>query len=524
MTRGTNQTRRSPIRTVLLAACVWLPALDASGQDFNGDGAKDIVVGVPYEGYYDTGDGRRGLLEAGAVDVIYGASPSHPEGRTQHWTLASAGVPAYPQAGDHFGYAVAWGHFNADAHPDLAIGIPGRDVDGIEDAGAVVILHGAPGGLVASGPFMVAAPRFLRQGTEDVPGVPKHGDNFGFSLTAGYSDNGPLDYVAAGAPGYAAGSAGDQGRGEVVVIYPPGQGPNQLWEQVVGTPEPGDWFGFSLAAGNFGRNSPGYAGLAIGVPGEDVDGGTDAGSVEVLYMSNTFGNLLHLHSAGAQLLRQSTFASTTQSHSWFGFALAATDLTDNYDDFSPQDELVIGEPFRTVGFYRGGAIHVVHGSDTGLDTATAETAAPGRWMLGGRLIGAPEDGDLFGFSLTRLHRAVAVGAPGANGVKGTVHVIHGVPGGLTAVGAQVLCGSTVGDLFGWSVQWGHDHTLLVGVPGRLDGGGSVSQYQLDATGTFVPKATWTQDKIFSNGERTEPGDGFGASVGAGGLPRMTFTW
>jgi hypothetical protein len=87
----------------------------------------------------------------------------------------------------------------------------------------------------------------------------------------------------------------------------------------------------------------------------------------------------------------------------------------------------------------------------------------------------------------------------------------------------VLCGSTVGDLFGWSVQWGHDHTLRVGVPGSLDGGGSVREYQLDA-GTYVPKATWTQDKIFSNGERTEPGDGFGASVGAGGLPRMTFKW
>jgi hypothetical protein len=538
MTRRASQICRCRILRALLIACAWLPAVHASAQDFfhtapdfNGDGAADIVVGVPYEGYYQSSSQGRGVPEAGAVDVLYGAVSGVAVPHPQHWTLASAGLPGLPHEGDHFGFAVAWGLFNGDTYVDLAIGVPGREVDGIADAGAVVIIHGSANGLVASGPLMALAPRYLRQGQDAVPGVPRQGDNFGFSLAAGrWFEGGPVHYLAVGAPGFTAGSAGNQGRGEVVVLYPGYDGGNQEWTQVFSSPEPGDWFGFSLAAGNFGGGGFNYA-LAIGVPGEDFEGHTDAGAVEVLYVSPQEEAPGRLSFAGAQLLRQSTFVATTQSHSWFGFSLAAGGLTVG-DTYEYPDELVIGEPLRTVGFgagARAGAIHVIEGSHFtgGLDPANTTTVAQGSLMRGGQLPGVSEDGDLFGFAVAVADGILAVGAPGENGNAGSVHILHGVPLGPTAAGAQVLAGD---GQFGWSLQamlvpvkreWGR---LLVGAPGRLDHGGVVKTFGLDAAGIFVAKATLTQDSIFNGGEWTEPGDGFGASLGAGGLPWITFSW
>lgn len=115
----------------------------------------------------------------------------------------------------------------------------------------------------------------------------------------------------------------------------------------------------------------------------------------------------------------------------------------------------------------------------------------------------------------------------------SVHIIHGTATGPTAAGAQLLSGAE-GEQAGWSVRavfksqslgeaatWSR---LLVGAPGSLDHGGAVKVFGPDAAGVFVAKGTLSQDGIFGPGERTEPGDGFGASVGAGGLPRITFKW
>jgi len=51
------------------------------------------------------------------------------------------------------------------------------------------------------------------------------------------------------------------------------------------TYEQGDLFGAALASGDFNGN--GYDDLAIGVPYEDVDSATDAGTVTVLYGSSS---------------------------------------------------------------------------------------------------------------------------------------------------------------------------------------------------------------------------------------------
>jgi hypothetical protein len=491
------------------------------GPDFNGDGVVDTVVGVPYESYQAVSTARR-VAEAGAVDVIYGVAPGKRRLSSQHWTLANAGVPGTPAEGDHFGYAVVNGHFNDDAYPDLAIGIPGRDVDGIVDAGSVLVLYGSPSGLVASGPAMLHAPRLLRQGVEDVPSTPKYGDNFGFSLAAGESAIFPLAYLAIGAPGVTAGNNGEKGRGEVIVIYPDGAGVNQAWNQVVGNPEPGDYFGFSLATGNFGAGSLYGDDLAIGVPGEDVDGGTDAGAVEVLYMDGD-QSPVRLSFKGADIFKQSTLGEPTQSRSWFGLSLAAGRLQKNgfYDD------LVIGEPWRDVwAASSAGVVHVIPSEFFlgALDLAKARTIYPGRFAVGGPLPGVAEAGDWFGFSLSIGSNWLVVGVPGENAQKGAVYFIRGGYYGVTEDDAEVIGGGAADGQLGWSVAATYGQ-FAVGAPGSKNQSGAVHVFTVDDDVMEVTgKATLTQDSIFGAGEPSEPGDGFGFSVGAGGFPWINFTF
>lgn len=334
-------------------------------------------------------------------------------------------------------------------------------------------------------------------------------------------------YLAVGAPGYSAGNNGDQGRGEVNVLYFSSPSSNQLWTQVVGFPEPHDWFGLSLATGDFGNSLSGNDGLAIGVPGEDVDGATNAGAVEVLYMpvSDEFGLPRTLQPDDALLLRQSTFVEVTKSHSLFGFSLAAGDLT-GQSLSSCRDELVIGEPWRDVGSaQRAGAIHVIYGSDGGLAPMSASS-----WTQGGSLPGTPEDNDFFGFAVMVLDDDVlAVGAPGEDvgyfnvADAGSVHIIHGGPFGLVATNAQVLSDALVYRQLGWSLQAAGER-LLVGAPASLDGGGAVRRYRPDSSNTFVSDGSWTQDSVFGGTELTEPGDNFGFSLGAGGWPLLQFSF
>ena len=81
--------------------------------------------------------------------------------------------------------------------------------------------------------------------------------------------------------------------GAVNVIYGAATGGlgaagNEVWSQgsegITGTPEAGDQFGYSLAAGNFGNSS--QADLAIGVPFED-QAATNDGAVNVIYGATT---------------------------------------------------------------------------------------------------------------------------------------------------------------------------------------------------------------------------------------------
>jgi hypothetical protein len=188
--------------------------------DFNADGFEDVAIGIPGE---DLGT----LSNTGAVAILYG-SPSGPgTSDNRLWTQNSADIAEASEALDTFGAALAAGDFDADGHDDLAIGVPGENVNGALGAGAVNVLYGAPVGLDAT------EDQLWHQNKTGFAEDPEARDNFGRALAAGdYDGDGKAD-LAIGVPHE--NMSGSIGAGAVQVLY--GTGANlraagsQLWHQ-----------------------------------------------------------------------------------------------------------------------------------------------------------------------------------------------------------------------------------------------------------------------------------------------------
>jgi len=265
--------------------------------DFNGDGHADLAIGVPFRPNencslppFTSGCG------VGTVYVLYGGSLGvSPSNGSDIWSQGSSGIAGAEEESDHFGASLAVGDFNGDGWSDLAIGVPGEDISGVVDTGAVEVIYGSSSGLTSSGSQF--------WDLNGLGGVYETGAQFGFAVAAGdFNGDGRAD-LAIGAPFKdVAGGAVDGG--EVDVIYGSSTGlsktshPVQIWSQdsagIAGGSESGDQFGASLTAWNFGKNefsriAPGVvitsADLAIGVPHENIGSISDAGAVHVIYGS-----------------------------------------------------------------------------------------------------------------------------------------------------------------------------------------------------------------------------------------------
>jgi hypothetical protein len=164
--------------------------------DFNGDGRADLVVGLPEENV-------DGAEDAGVVEVSYGSRARRSSGRDRvvlH--QGSKAVKGTVQEGDRFGAALAVGDFDGDGHDDLAVGVPGEDVDGVEDAGAVVVLYGSGDGLTGEDS------QFFHQDAPGVAASDEDGDGFGSALGAGhFVGDDRYDDLAIGREGDADGGA-----------------------------------------------------------------------------------------------------------------------------------------------------------------------------------------------------------------------------------------------------------------------------------------------------------------------------
>lgn len=235
----------------------------------NGDLYDDLVVGVPG---LDVG----GKKDAGGIALFLGS----PEGLvyTRTLTQSSAGVPGSAQAGAHFGAVLT---FSAqrwyDDEPDglLGVGIPDKDVSGVKDAGAVVLMRT----LQSNDPAIAEE---ITLATARVPGAPGKGDHLGAAI-----DLPSRSYrLGLGLPGR---KVGGHARAGAVLVVPRDEDSTSRFELLTqdsrgmaGAAETGDGFGAAVRDG------------WIGVPGEDLDGVQDAGMLQ----STTDGSVISQETAG----------------------------------------------------------------------------------------------------------------------------------------------------------------------------------------------------------------------------------
>jgi hypothetical protein len=207
--------------------------------DFDNDGADDLAVGVPGE---DTGS----RVDAGAVSALYGSAAGL-SGAIGQQLFTQVGGGAVEE-GDLFGWALAAGDFDNDGFADLGVGIPGEDTGGRADAGALGVLDGSPGGLIAdTGQLFTQA-----------AGTVEADDVFGFAVASGDFDADGFADLAVAAPFEDVGTRIDAGAVSALYGVAGGLGlaGAQLFTQdsggVPGTAEAGDFFGGAVAVGDSG--------------------------------------------------------------------------------------------------------------------------------------------------------------------------------------------------------------------------------------------------------------------------------
>jgi hypothetical protein len=372
---------------------------------------------------------------------------------------------------------------------------------------------------------------------------PAAGDRFGAALATG-------DFNGDGADDLATAMPFDDGlidtpildSGSVVVRYGrPGLGlatnlASAVLRQVpfMDPPEKGDRFGRALASCDF--NGDGFDDLAVGVPGEDHVGKTDAGAIQVHY-----GGPAGLNFNPEGFFAQSSpgIPGDAEHLDEFGDALACGDF--DADHFA---DLAIGSPGETLGSTRsgGGMVVVVPGSAIGLHATSASFFTQDAAGVGGdaelqdRLGTALAAGDFNADGFDDL----AVGVPGEDDGRGAIHAFFGGPGGVTPSGSlfwmETFVGglSRAGDEFGGALQAidfdrdGFDD-LAVGIPADdglpgidITDAGRVAVL-FGGRGGFDRTRTqfWSEDEILGSG-MSHLGDRFGASLAAGDFDKDGF--
>jgi len=390
--------------------------------DFNNDGFVDLAVGVIREG---TG----AYANAGAVNIIYGATGGLTSANNKIWYQGLDGIEGTLEADDYFGASLAAGDFNNDGFADLAIGVPRESIGGNLEAGAVNIIYGSAAGLISANNMM------WYQGLFGIEGTLEAEDRFGAALAVGDFNNDGFADLAVGADAEASPVFGSAGAVNIIFgsAYGLTSANNKIWMQgldgIEGDLEQDDRFGSSLATGDF--NNDGFADLAVGVPYETIGPADSAGAVNII-----FGSAGGLTAANNKVWYQGLegIEETPETLDRFGSSLASGDF--NNDGFADLAVGVIGE---SIGKYaNAGAVNIIYGAAGGLTSANNKIWYQGLDGIEGTL----EAGDYFGGALAAgyfngdVFADLAVGVPveGIGGMvaAGAVNIIYGAAGGLTS--------------------------------------------------------------------------------------------
>ena len=365
--------------------------------DFDGDGYSDLAIGVPNSSVWPPA-----IIEPGVVQVLYGSPAGLTADRDELWAQSITNIPGDPEDYDHFGVALTTGDFNFDGYADLAIGVPGETVNGVDDAGAVNVIYGSSDGLNNNTPI----PHLVHQDLGGSSDPEEEDDYFGSALTTGDFNSDGIDDLAVGIPDEDIPTPGGdltdagaiqifEGQGFGLVDTITNSAESHFWyadsnPYVEGALEEYDRFGHSLAAGDFNNDS--YDDLAVGIPSETHGSGgsaiTFAGAINVFYGSTNgidaslFQPAPIWHQDSTGILDEPEFAER------FGYSLAAGDFNgDGYADLS------IGIPWEVNNLGENvGAVGILYGDTVGL------TAIGNDLLFQGTLL--VEHNDHFGYALS----------------------------------------------------------------------------------------------------------------------------
>ena len=277
--------------------------------NFGKSGHKDLAVAVPQ----DTSGVVNDVLDAGAVNVIYGSANGLRAKGDQRWSQDSEGINDAAEGDDGFGWALAAADMGRSGVADLAVGAAFEDVgpegSEVDNAGGVNVIFGTDTGLKATNDQ-----HWTQEDTSDPPG---DFDTFGGTLAAANLGKGSRADLVVGVP-FDDVTVSQAGR--VQVFYSTDQGPTangaQTWTQdsqgVSDAAEAHDYFGISLATGDFGKTN--VKDLAIGVMNEST-----VGAVQEI-----FGGAGGLTPAGEQLWTQDTpqIKDIAEPNDYFGYGVA----------------------------------------------------------------------------------------------------------------------------------------------------------------------------------------------------------
>ena len=149
----------------------WASSL-AIGK-LTGDRYPDVVAGRWF-GRYD--GSARPFVGVGSVTLYRGSSDGVSTGVTVN--QESPGVPSSSSYRDGFGSSVAIADVNHNGRNEVVVGVPGKDVGTVKDAGAVTVLRVGRTGFRRSGN------RMLTQATSGVPGEVRRFASFGSQVSA----------------------------------------------------------------------------------------------------------------------------------------------------------------------------------------------------------------------------------------------------------------------------------------------------------------------------------------------------
>lgn len=289
------------------AGDLW--GLDPTAADFDNDGYTDLAVNAPYEDVGSDADG-------GTVQILWGSANGLAGGTTV--------ADPTPSGHDRFGYVLDAADYDGDNKADLAIGSSSATVQVYR--GGFGRTAGTTGGRYTVRPEILSGaangPKNLHSGDVSGDGIadlvvdgfdnqPDANDKYwNTNYYVPGSTSGLRDDAAKKLPGgvitdigdvnsdgfgdiviglqWDEGVPGSRTGGKVAIIEGSASGPtssqtdiDQNTTGVPGSSEMEDGFGTELDLGDV--NGDGHLDLAVGAPGESVDGVAHNGAVTVLY-------------------------------------------------------------------------------------------------------------------------------------------------------------------------------------------------------------------------------------------------